>query len=182
ARNASGERAGRAIAEGVTGDTGFIRSTRATADQLYDRLRERIPEDSRVGVANVRQALDDLNAEIPGAPSLSRFFQNARLEGIEGALDADTAGVTGVLSRPGMADAAAGYRTYLQGQADAAAARNADRSRLGMSNFEPVPTAADIDANVEATLGSMVDNRLPYEALQKLRTLVGNELEGSTLL
>lgn len=181
-RNPTAEGAGRAINEGIRGDGGFIQTTRARAGQLYDDLRRHIPEDTRVEVTNVRQALADLNSEIPGAPSLSRFFQNARLEGIEGALAADTAGVGGVLSRPGMAEAAEGYRKYLQAQADAAAARNADRSRLGMNNFEPVPTAADIDANVQATLRNMVDERLPYEALQKLRTLVGNELEGSTLL
>lgn len=181
-RNPTAEGAGRAINEGIRGDGGFIQTTRARAGQLYDDLRRHIPEDARVEVTNVRQALADLNSEIPGAPSLSRFFQNARLEGIEAALAADTAGVGGVLSRPGMAEAAEGYRKYLQSQADAAAARNAARSRLGMNNFEPVPTAADIDANVEATLRNMVDERLPYEALHKLRTLVGNELEGATLL
>lgn len=181
-RNPSAERAGRAIEQGIRGDDGFIRTSRERANQLYSRLDELLPGDQRVGVDNTRAALADLNSMIEGAPSVSRFFQNARLEGIERGLLSDTQGVDAILTQPGMREQSDLYRAYLQTQADDIAARNAQRKQLGMMGDEPVPTAADIDANVRATLGNMVDNQLPYEALKKLRTLVGNELEGASLV
>ncbi|TGY35259.1 hypothetical protein [Stenotrophomonas maltophilia] len=101
-RNPSAERAGRAIEQGIRGEDGFIRTSRERANQLYNRLDELLPQDERVGIDNVRAALAGLNEEIPGAPSVSRFFQNARLEGIESALSKDAGGIEGVLSRPGM--------------------------------------------------------------------------------
>lgn len=181
-RNPSAERAGRAIEQGIRGDDGFIRTSRERANQLYSRLDELLPGEQRVGVDNTRAALADLNSMIEGAPSVSRFFQNARLEGIERGLLSDTQGVDAILTQPGMREQSDLYRAYLQTQADEIAARNAQRKQLGMMGDEPVPTSADIDANVRATLGNMVDNQLPYEALKKLRTLVGNELEGASLV
>ncbi|UYK67825.1 hypothetical protein NG831_06575 [Xanthomonas sacchari] len=307
-RNPSAERAGRAIESGIRGDDGFLQTSRQRADQLYSRLDGLIPQDSRVGVDNVREALASLNSEIPGAPSVSRFFQNARLQGIEGALKQDTGGIEGVLSRPGMRETVDQMRSDLTAQAAARRAelaqetnaqrqdlvaeagrrrdelaaeaqrtrdrlsntvetrraelyRQADEQRqalfaeqqaalrenerlrgLGLNNLKPVltdaeidarvpsyaqidqrlpkpadieaqiPTQADIEAQVpqapeinqrvspEAAfqdpafgndyvekqindfLAGQVDNKLPYEALQKLRTLVGGELEGSSLL
>lgn len=181
-RNPSAERAGRAIEQGIRGDEGFIRTSRERANQLYNRLDELLPGDQRVGVDNTREALADLNSMIEGAPSVSRFFQNARLEGIERGLLSDTQGVDAILTQPGMREQSDLYRAYLQSQADNIAAENARRQSLGMTVMEPVPSAADIDANVRATLGNMVDNKLPYEALKKLRTLVGNELEGASLV
>lgn len=181
-RNPSAERAGRAIEQGIRGDEGFIRTSRERANQLYNRLDELLPGDQRVGVDNTREALADLNSMIEGAPSVSRFFQNARLEGIERGLLSDTQGVDAILTQPGMREQSDLYRAYLQSQADEIAARNSQRKQLGMMGDEAVPTAADIDSNVRATLGNMVDNQLPYEALKKLRTLVGNELEGASLV
>ncbi|WP_042599178.1 hypothetical protein [Xanthomonas campestris] len=307
-RNPSAERAGRAIEGGIRGEGGFLNTSRERANQLYGRLDELLPADSRVGVDNVRQALASLNSEIPGAPSVSRFFQNARLQGIEGALQQDAGGIEGVLSRPGMRDrvnqmrqelteqaamrraelaqetnqqrqelmASAGQqreqltaeaqlvrdrltstiesrRADLYRQSDEqrqalyaeqqAALRENERLRsLGLSDLKPVlsdaeidarvptyaqidqrlPTAADIEAQLPAQrdidaqvmpqgaieqqlvpdqafndpnfggdyiekqvnefLQGQVDGKLPYQALQKLRTLVGGELEGSSLL
>lgn len=307
-RNPSAERAGRAIEQGIRGEDGFIRSTRERANQLYNRLDEVLPQDERVGIENVRSALAALNEEIPGAPSVSRFFQNARLEGIEQALSKDAGGIEGVLTRPGMREqvdqmradltekaairraelaqetnverqnltAAAGdqraqlqsdaeqlrnrlgnlveeRRTALYQEADdqmanlfaeqhRATVENQRRQMLGMSNLEPVltdadirsrvptraqidarlprpedidaqlPSAADIDSQVmpaaaieqrltpdaainSQTIGtdyvekqindyltSQVDGKLPYEALKKLRTLVGGELENTSLV
>ena len=181
-RNPSAERAGRAIEQGIRGEDGFIRTSRERANQLYDRLDALMPADQRVGVENTRSALADLNSMIEGAPSVSRFFQNARLEGIERGLLSDTQGVDAILTQPGMREQADLYRAYLQSQADDIAAQNARRKQLGLMGEEPVPSAADIESNVRATLGNMVDNSLPYEALKKLRTLVGNELEGTSLV
>jgi hypothetical protein len=182
-RNASGERAGRAVEQGIRGEDGFVARTRQTADDLYRRLDDAIPADTRVEVGNTRQALADLNSIIEGAPSVSRFFQNARLQGIESGLTSDVTGVDAVLSRPGMRENADAYRKFLEDGAAAVADRNLKRKQLGINvGEEKVPTAAEIDADVAATLGNMVDNKLPYEALQKLRTLVGSEIEGSSLI
>jgi len=302
------ETAGLAIQRGITGPGGFKELSRAESNALYRQLDELIPQDARVDVSNAQAALADLNAAIPGAPSTSRFFQNGRLQGIEGALAQDTQGIEGVLSRPGMRDQVADLRTDLQGQAaarrgelaqetnqqrqemlaasgqerDALVAEqealrdklssmietrraelvqqaeeqarglyaeqfriqqeNQRRQLLGMNNLEPelsdadiasriptraqidaqLPTQADIEAQLLSTadidarvtspqqinqqltpdasitdanfgqdyverqvqqfLQQQVDGKLPYEALQKLRTLVGREIDNSSLV
>lgn len=175
--------AGNTIAKGVTGPQGFLAETKKVSDQLYDNLDSAIAPDTRVDVSNVTKALSELNAEIPGAPSVSKFFQNGRIQGIEGGLLSDTQGVDALLTQPGMRDKADAYRQYLQGQAQAAAARNAQRkiTQPGASNFEPVATPEQIEADVRATLGNMVDSKLPYEALKKLRSLVGKEIENYSI-
>lgn len=179
--NASAERAGRAVERGVRGEQGFIQSSRKVADGLYRKLDDAIPAGSRVQVQNTRTALADLNTMIDGAPSVSRFFQNARLEGIERGLLSDVDGIDAILTQPGMREQVEGYRAYLKGQQAQAAQRNANRQALNQSNLERVPTDKEIEANVTSTLGNMVDSSLPYEALQKLRTLVGNEIENVSL-
>ncbi|KRG63899.1 hypothetical protein ABB26_09970 [Stenotrophomonas humi] len=302
------ESAGLAIQRGITGAGGFKELSRAESNALYRQLDELIPQDARVDVSNAQAALADLNATIPGAPSTSRFFQNGRLQGIEGALGQDTQGIEGVLSRPGIRDQVADLRSDLQGQAaarrgelaqeanlqrqdmlaasgeqrqalqaeqqvlrdrlanmietrraelvqqadDQAKALYTERFRvqqenerrrlLGMNNMDPelsdaeiaarIPTraqidaqlptqadieaqllsSADIDAQLPSTrqidqqitpessitssnfgqdyvegqvqqfLQSQVDGKLPYEALQKLRTLVGREIDNSSLV
>lgn len=286
-RQASGERAGRAIERGITGEGGFIPRTRAISDALYGRLDEAIPADSRVGVGNARAALADLNAAIPGAPSVSRFFQNARLQGIEQGLADDAEGLGAVLSRPGvreqaddlrarltdqantrraelaqeanaqrqellsaagdrrkqLTDAAEAQRAQLTADAEAkraalyAQARNIEEANnrlrmFGLTDMERVPTKAEIEAQiptkaqidaqvpstadieaqvmsneeiarrvtpdsafndpsfgqdyienqVQAFLKTQVDGKLPYEAVSKLRTLVGKELENTSLM
>lgn len=176
------EAAGLAIQRGITGPGGFKELSRAESNALYRELDDMMPGDARVDVSNARTALADLNSMIEGAPSVSRFFQNARLEGIERGLVSDTQGIDAILTQPGMREQVDAYRGFLQRQADAVAERNAQRNLLGLKNEEPVPSAADIDANVQSTLGNMVDDRLPYEALKKLRTLVGKEIDNSSLV
>lgn len=176
------ETAGLAIQRGITGPGGFKELSRAESNALYQELDNLIPQDTRVDVSNARTALADLNSMIEGAPSVSRFFQNARLQGIERGLVSDTQGIDAILTQPGMREKVDAYRDFLQAQADAAAQRNTQRQGLNMTNLEPVPSAADIDANVQATLGNMVDDKLPYEALKKLRTLVGKEIDNSSLV
>lgn len=212
-RGASGERAGREITRGISGPGGFVDRTRQTSNALYDELGKQIPADTRIGVGNVRSELADLNAAIPGAPSVSRFFQNARLQGIESGLKDDAEGLAAVLSRPGVQQQADDFRTNLLNQANARrtaltteanAAEEANRQQalLGQKYPQAVPTAADIERRIARELGgseansakdviesqveqflkAQVDGKLPYEAVTKLRTLVGQELEGSTLM
>lgn len=173
------EMAGLAIRQGIAGPGGFKETSRAESNALYQALDELIPQDSRVDISNVQAALRDLNQAIPGAPSTSRLFQNARLGSIEGGLIDDTQGVQALLTQPGMQDQADAYRNYLQAQARSVEMENARRKSLGMTVMEPVPTADQIEQNVMSTLGNMTDNRLPYEALQKLRSLVGREIDNA---
>ncbi|MGH8037207.1 MAG: hypothetical protein ACREPD_05650 [Stenotrophomonas sp.] len=173
------EAAGLAIREGIAGPGGFKELSRAESNALYQRLDELIPQDTRVDISNAQAALAELNQAIPGAPATSRLFQNARLGSIEGGLIDDTQGVNALLTQPGMQEQADAYRTYLQTQARAIEQNNARRKSLGMTVMEEVPTPEQIEANVTATLGNMVDNRLPYEALQKLRSLVGREIDNA---
>lgn len=173
------EMAGLAIRQGIAGPGGFKETSRAESNALYQALDELIPQDSRVDISNVQAALRELNQAIPGAPSTSRLFQNARLGSIEGGLIDDTQGVQALLTQPGMQEQADAYRNYLQAQARSVEMENARRKSLGMTVMEPVPTADQIEQNVMATLGNMTDNRLPYEALQKLRSLVGREIDNA---
>jgi hypothetical protein len=197
--NASAERAGRAINDGVRGDAGFIPRTREVADNLYSRVDATIPADSRVDVQATKRALSDLNASIEGAPNVAKFFQNARIRGIEDALTKDTDGIAAVLSRPGIKDRADALRAELTQKARNSEAeyqravksvqeQNAQARALGMNNLAPMPqkpaiqTTEQIDAQVNRALSSLVDNKLPYEALTKLRTLVGNEIDNYSLV
>lgn len=173
------EMAGLAIRQGIAGPGGFKEASRAESNALYQALDELIPQDSRVDISNVQAALRELNQAIPGAPSTSRLFQNARLGSIEGGLIDDTQGVQALLTQPGMQEQADAYRNYLQAQARSVEMENARRKSLGMTVMEPVPTADQIEQNVMTTLGNMTDNRLPYEALQKLRSLVGREIDNA---
>lgn len=173
------EMAGLAIRQGIAGPGGFKELSRAESNALYQQLDELIPQDTRVDIGNVQAALADLNQAIPGAPSTSRLFQNARLGSIEGGLIDDTQGVQALLTQPGVQEQADAYRGYLQAQARSIEMENARRKSLGMTVMEPVPSADQIEQNVMATLGNMTDNRLPYEALQKLRSLVGREIDNA---
>lgn len=123
---ASGEQAGRAIVKGVSGEGGFVDTFKTKQGELYDKLDTFIPKDKLVDVSKTRKALDALNVDIEGAPSISAFFKNAKIGGIKGALESDVATGAGA----------------------------------GLMN-------------------SPENGKLPYEALKKLRTLVGNEMADS---
>lgn len=195
--------AGLSVNHGVTGPAGFVQTTKKVANALYDKLGQHINPGQRVDVGNTMQALQDLNAAIPGAPALSKFFQNAKIMGIEDAFKNDTQGIKAVLTRPGMqekADAlraqfqadAARQRASLESQAQAQATENA---RLESLNLKPntapmtkaqidaqVPSSEAIDAKVNDFLKSQVDSKIPYEALKKIRTLVGDEIDNSSIM
>ena len=111
--------AGRAIKEGIIADQGFRDYFKARQGALYDKLDQYIPQDKPVDMTNTVNALRDLNADIPGAPALSKFFKNAKIQGIEQAMNSDTQGMT---------------------------------------------------------------TRLPYQAMKKLRTLVGKEMADSSIV
>jgi hypothetical protein len=219
---ASAEQAGRAIERGVRGEGGFVETFKAKQGQLYDDLDRFVAKSSGVDVGNTTKALADLNAEIPGAPNTSRFFQNAKMRGIEDALKKDLGNPTDAqqalddaMSQLEAAQKARGnavqmgsqFRAFAQDQAKRtnqwvpvpgqprvtgryspypdrvaegmAAADAADaevvHQRLRMQSLEDV--VANFKRVAEASEG-----KLPYEAVKKLRTLVGNEMTDNSLM
>lgn len=112
---ATSTKAGAGIEKGVRS---FVDRFKGEQTFLYEKLDTHIPKDTQVDMTNTVNKLAELNADIPGAPALSRFFKNSTIQAIEGAMKSDTADFT---------------------------------------------------------------TRLPYEALKKLRTLVGSELENTNL-
>lgn len=154
ARNRTGvsaEDAGRAIETGVKGDGGFVERFKATQTKLYDRLDQYIQHDTSINVSKTKTALADLNADIPGAPNLSEWFKNAKIQGIEGAFKADTSG---------------------------AAAANSSMPIFQLGMLKTLPLSA---ADKNSIINAFDKGELPYEAVKKLRTLVGKELSDSTI-
>lgn len=57
--------------------------------RLYGLLDQKVPPQTPTGVTNTTQTLSALNADIPGAPNLSKQFKNARIMSIEDAMRKD---------------------------------------------------------------------------------------------
>jgi hypothetical protein len=132
--------AGRAIEKGISGPEGFIQRFKAGQKALYSKLDTFIPDQAAVDVSRTKSVLSQLNEDIPNAPALSKWFKNAKIEGIEEAMKSDTGGAK--------------------------------------------PTASPIlsaEGKPFTTPGTPPTNKLPYEAVKKLRTLVGAELENNSL-
>ena len=179
APNANATNAGEAIEKGVKL---FKENTKSVQKKLYAKLDKNIPEGTPIAADNTLAALADLNADIAGAPALSKWFKNARIQGIEGGLKSDTGGIEAVLSRPGVRDQVTQMRSQLESEAARIAAANAERRQLGMTNLEAVPTPAEIQGKIESFLTQQIDSKLPYESIKKLRTLVGRELADNSLV
>jgi len=195
--NASAERAGNAITSGIAGKGGFKERTRFVQTRLYETLDSLIDPQARVGVTSTQAKLPEINPAIPGAPALSPLFQNSRIQSIERALVKDASGSGAVASRPGMERVIDETRATLQAQADdivklnaesaaAVASKNTLRRSLGQSEIKHVPYPsmgkAGIDREIATLLNGKVDGKLPYEALKKLRTVVGQEIENAGLM
>lgn len=127
APGASAVNAGEAIAKSARL---FKEGFKIHQNRLYNTLDKYIATDTPIEVGRTQEALKALNADIPGAPNISEFFKNARIKGIDRALQADLDAAT-------------------------AAAANGATSQIGV---------------------------LPYEAIKKLRTLVGNEIADNSLV
>lgn len=147
----SGEDAGRAIEKGIRGDGGFVDRFKAKQDVLYDKLDLYIPKDKMMDVSRTKEALASLNADIPGAPNVSQFFKNEKIQSIENALVKDTSGM-------------------------AAAEKHMNPFQLAMAKTLPM-SAKDR----KEIFSGFDQGQLPYEAVKKLRTLVGREITDSTI-
>lgn len=145
----SGETAGRAIQSGIVNN--FIPNSKATQSSLYDKLDNFIPLSNGVDVSNTKSVLSDINSEISGAPNVSKFFQNSKIMGIENALKKDTETSAGFLSRE-------------------------DISPVQKLLYQKLTNDGNLE-EADQVLSSFTDGKLPYEAVKKLRTLVGKELE-----
>ncbi len=121
APDATGWGAGEAITKGVNA---FKAGTKATQAELYQKLDQYIPANTQITSTRTQAALADLNADIAGAPALSAWFKNARIQGIEGGLKSDTTGIEAILSRPGMRERADALRAQLTEEAQRAEAAN----------------------------------------------------------
>lgn len=92
--------AGRAIKEGIVGPVGFKQTQADISGRLYGALDSQIPAHTRIGVQNTKDALGQLNPELPGMPAMTPMFQNGRIEGIKSTFALDSAPAPGGL--PGI--------------------------------------------------------------------------------
>jgi hypothetical protein len=143
--------AGQAIQGGIRD---FRANFKAKQGALYDKLDQHIDPNSPVDVTRTKQVLSTLNEDIPGAPELSKQFKNARIQSIEQAIGSDTAG------------APATVMVYQRPPVGGGGIMNA-----------PVPQPPVL---VQVPPGPTM-NQLPFQAVKKTRTLVGNEIADTNL-
>ncbi len=179
-RKTSAEQAGRRIQKSITGEGGFVDSFKAKQGQLFDELDKFLPADSRVDVAKTKSTLESLNVQIPGAPNVSKFFQNARIRDIARAFNDDLSDPQAFLTRPDVPDATKDVVRAALEKAGANINHPTVSSRATGVVGKPQQIGLD-SAEAQELLGQISDGKLPYEALKKLRTLVGNELSDATI-
>lgn len=142
---------GQAIQSGIRG---FRDEFKAKQGDLYARLDEHIDPMAPVDVTRTRQTLAALNEDIPGAPELSKQFKNGRIQAIEQAMASDTAGSPPTVMVYGRPPVGGG----------------------GIMN-PPV----NVPPMVVQVPAGPPTNRLPFQAVRKTRTLVGNEIADTNL-
>lgn len=146
------ELAGAAIEKGISGEGGFIQRFKQAQTALYNKLDEFIPKQRGVDITRTKGVLADMNADIPNAPALSKWFKNAKIQGIEEALKQDTSGKPIVAATPERV------------------------SPILQESGKPFTSPGK-----PAVMPSIPPTQLPYEAVKKLRSLVGAELENPSL-
>jgi hypothetical protein len=157
AANADPARAGLTVERGAKA---FVDRFKLQQKALYEIVDRRIPKGTQVDAPNTRRVIGELNADIEGAPALSQWFKNAKIVGLEDALTSDVAAKApkDKLARIGTEAAAGphgrGKPIYLLGP---------DGNPLVAGQTPGKPAG------------------IPYEALAKLRTLVGNEITNNSL-
>lgn len=191
APNASAVNAGEAILRGVQGFKNGFKQVQA---RLYDTLDTHIPEGTPITVSNTESALKALNADIPGAPNLSELFKNARIRGIDKALQADldaaSNGIGGAVQTAVRGD----WREFVGANMGAAMKKavadgaSADKAHGVAMKALSEQWKALKAGGAQASAGEQVTSEvsgsatLPYEAIKKLRTLVGNEIADASLV
>lgn len=143
---------GVAIQNGIKG---FKDNFKTRQGQLYDQMDYFISPQSPAGVTNTQGALANLNADIQGAPAVSKFFKNSKLQALEDAIRSDTAGSPAsvhVYSQPPIAGG-------------------------GLMNA-PIPQPV---LQVQIPAGPP-RNTLPWQAVKQTRTMIGNEIADNSLI
>lgn len=135
------------------GLTGFKDSVKDKQGVLYDRLDSYIEPQYPASVAATKSTLGRLNADIPGAPELSKQFKNARIQAIEEAIRKDTAG------------SPESVMVYGRQRAGGGLMNPSEKEFIEVKIPEGPPR-----------------NTLPFEAVKKTRTLVGNEIADNLLM
>ena len=241
APSADATAAGRAIQQGVKGDDprAFLNLFKAQQGKLYDALDQRMPAGSMVDLTKTREALAALNSDIEGAKALSQWFKNAKIQGLESALNQDLKGPGPAVTRvteavAGRAPDAVGVDlmgqpVYRGAQVGVSNQPGGTMVRPGATRPDlmgrPVPVTPDSQVAVPGQqvpqygkvpmradgmggtkpVAPVVGERtyvlqigstgpysgvgvaptegtaLPFEAIKKLRTLVGNEITDSGL-
>lgn len=121
--------------------------------ELYDALGRQLGPQHPTDIVETRNRLAQLNADIRGAPEVGRFFKNARMQDLEAALLSDTAG---------SPQSVQVYNRQVPGG--------------GIMNE---PQTQQIQVVIPQ---GPPRNTLPFEAVKKTRTLVGEELADASLM
>lgn len=209
--NASPSVAGRTIEKGLSGPGGFVDRFKQGQKALYDKLDEYIKPQTPVNVSKTAQVLANMNESIDGAEALSKFFKNAKIQDIENALKSDTAGTgAGVMIIPPNATTAEQRAVashgllknrpsvFREGQSTLgepiAPRRNPYSGKIMNEGGRRAGAApiVEVKPNTAAPSGygpgrrvgipgGSPTNQLPYEAIKKLRTLVGDEISNHSL-
>jgi len=135
----------------------FRESFKAQQTALYDRLEKFISPQAQVEIPASQGTLATLNADIPTMPELSKQFKNSRIVAIENALKSDMSGSTGISSKSKDTTRAA------------IDANGVPYLIPGITSTRPIPATPERSS-------------IPFEALKKTRTLVGNELADSNII
>lgn len=151
-RNRGAMEAGTAIQRGART---FKEDSKDRQAALYGRLDQFIDGQVPVSVGATKDVLAGLNSDIRGAPELSKQFKNGRLIDIERAINSDTSGAPASVQVFPRAPTGGG----------------------GLMNFpvEKPPLLVSIPQGPPR-------NTLPFEAVKKTRTLVGNEIADNSML
>lgn len=210
ASGASPFTAGSTIEKGLAGKGGFVERFKAGQKALFGKLDAFIPANKAVKVDGTRKALASMTEDIEGAEALSKFFQNSKIKAIKEAMEKDVAMPGGVMVAPPNASTAEaraaashgllkkGAAEVREGQAPIGGTTPPKRNPYTGRESPGVRTAGRapnviIDPNNAAipsyAIGKTIPipggsptNELPYEAVKKLRTLVGQELENGSLV
>lgn len=235
--NRGATESGRSVQAGAKG---FREDFKAQQEALYSKLDQFIDPQAPVSVANTRGTLADLNADIKGAPQLSKQFKNARIGSIEAAILQDSGvnptGAPRVINEAvtGRPDPAGvdmmgrlvyrGEQVGVSNQPGATISRpSATRPDLmgrpvpvgALSQVsipgQQIPIYASVPMRADGLGGStpvaqvlgqrttviqpsstgafsgigvapQAHNTLPFEAVKKTRTLVGNEIADNSMM
>lgn len=157
----------------------FVDRFKTNQSKLYDVVDKMIPGASKTEVKNTANVLARLTSGIDGAPNIGDRFINGRISDINDGFRLDT-GLERMTGTPRsttvgiMGEAAASPRMNAQ---------NTPRREQTQGGATAVSRTVDPYASVagEGAWKPSANPSLPYAAVSKLRTEVGNELNGNML-